>query len=236
MLFCAVAVAPASAWTPAKNLTAFTCVKGGGALDFGDSHCDKPVTAGTGGWGHVAIPVGKTTEAETINTTPGLLKATVLGSPIEIECSEAHGTGTFQNEEPEPKVHTGSAVGSSKLSGCKFLKPLGCKITGGTISLATTVAVPVEAGEKMGGEIKPQSVENFTTVSVTECAIQGKYVVKGSFVAVGGAGATAKGTGSTAVYLPENESLTFGSNPATFTITTTVQTVGGIPLSGTTVT
>jgi hypothetical protein len=236
LVLAALGAADASAWTAAKNLTAFTCVKGAGALDFSDSHCDHAVSAGKGEWGHVAIPVGKTTEAETVNTTPGLLKTIVLGAAVEIQCTEAHGTGTFKNEEPSAKVHTGSAEGTSHLSGCTFLKPAGCKVEGGKITLNPLIGVPVEDGVKMGGEIKPVSGTTFTTIKVVGCALQGVYVIRGSLVAVGGAGATAKGTGSTAVYLPENESIFFGPEPASFTITTQVQTPAGIAISGTTAT
>jgi hypothetical protein len=235
LLVCAgVTQSAAGAWTAAKHLTAFTCVKGAGKLDFADAHCDQAVTAGTGEYGHVAIPVGKTTEAETTNSTPAVLKATILGAVTKITCEKVHGTGTFQNEEPSAGVHSGKAVGSSKFSECVVNEPAGCAIAQ-PITTESTTGTPVEEGALMGGEIRPTSGTKFTNIKITGCAIAGTYPISGSAVAVGGAGATTKNTGSTAVYLAENENLTLGPEKASVTVTTAVQTVGGIPLAGTTV-
>jgi hypothetical protein len=66
LMSCALAAQGASA-AEAKNTTSFTCVENGGNKDFADAHCTENVEAGKGKFGHVEIPVNKTTEVSLTN-------------------------------------------------------------------------------------------------------------------------------------------------------------------------
>ncbi|HEX8752777.1 MAG TPA: hypothetical protein VF731_05100 [Solirubrobacterales bacterium] len=199
--------------TAATNLTAFTCVNGEGSLDFSDSHCDHTVEKlGTGEYGHVAIPAGKVTEVENVSTTVAILKSSALGITTEIKCNKTHGSGTFQNEEVGGGF-TGSGTGSTEFSECTVAQPPGCTVQE-PIKTVKLRAEPVEEGSKMGGKITPAEGTTFTVITLANCGLlNGEKSIQGSATAVGGAGATAKGTGATAVYLPENEHLTFADRP-----------------------
>src|SRR5689334_16146452 len=58
LVFCALSAQSASA-AEGKNTTAFECVKGGGAKDFSDAHCDNNVGAGKGEYGHVVLTLNE---------------------------------------------------------------------------------------------------------------------------------------------------------------------------------
>jgi hypothetical protein len=226
-VFCTVAAQSASA-VVAKNTTAFTCVEGAGEKDFNDAHCDTKVTAGTGKFGHVALKTGETTKVVLTNTTSAVMKGELAGAKVEIECQSAKGEGTFTNEEVEKK-HTGSGSGQTKMSLCTVLKPAKCTVA--EINLNPLQGIPLEGlgkeGNEMGGEIRTAG-GILTTFSLggSECALKEKALeVRGTAIATGAPGPTAKHTGSTAVYtnLMTKETLQLGGKPVEFSLTTTVR-------------
>jgi hypothetical protein len=260
-LLCALAFAAFSAQSVsaanATNTTAFTCVKEGGAKDFKDAHCDEKVTPGTGGFGHVTIPVNEITEVEytnaktknaTTESTPGFLKTVLAGVKTEGFCNTIIGKGKFANEEPSPKVHTGSGTGNIELSSCTLLKPAKCTFNEPIV--INGIAQPVEglgAGKnEMGGEIKPAEGEIFTTTSFkgAECSLKEKpFEVKGTVVATGAPAPTEKHSGATAILTNAmtKETLSIGGKPAEISAAMTVRPVPvkGVeqnPLTSTTVT
>jgi hypothetical protein len=255
-LICAFAAQSASA-APAQNTTAFTCVKGGGAKDFADEHCDQNVGAEKGEYGHVAIAVGKETEVELTNKNvtnstkdkePAVLKSKVGLTSTEITCQSASGQGTFKNEEPVNKQHGGSGSGSTNFTECTVNKPAKCTVKQ-PISVKVK-GVPVEklgaGANEMGGEVKGSGEgETFTEITFEgeECSLKGKtFKVSGSAIVTSGptteSSQTGKSTGATAVYTPKKEmqKLKVGAEVAEVSLITTVRAVAGNPLSGTTVT
>jgi hypothetical protein len=237
LLVCAFTAQGASA-AVAKNTTAFTCVKGGGAGDFKDAHCNEKVTAGTGEYGHVEIKVGEETKVSFTNAgtagatkeaTPAILKVTLFGVKVEIVCTKVTGEGTFRNEEPAPGVHTGKGTGNGESSSCKVEKPAKCTVKE---PLAINVeGQPLEelgAGKnEMGGELKPAVGTTFITIVMqgAECAVKGEYPVTGSVVVTGTPAPTEKHTGATAISTNamSKETLKLGVNPAELSLTTTVR-------------
>jgi hypothetical protein len=252
LLFSAIAVQSASA-AAATNTTAFTCVKGGGTKDFKDAHCDEAVGPEKGEYGHVAIPLKETikvaltnekTAAGTTASTPAVLKSSLAGVTLEIQCTAANGEGTFKNEELVAKQHTGGGTGTTNMTKCTVTKPAKCTVKE-PIALNVKGA-PVEglgAGKnEMGGEVKPIEGEIFVTITLegAECALKGKpFEVKGTAIATGGtATQTNKHTGATAIYTNAmtKETLSIAGKPAEFSLATTVSSVGGTPIAGTTTT
>jgi hypothetical protein len=257
-LFFSAVAAEAAAAAAAQNTTAFTCVEvapGTGA--FADSHCDQ--ISKEGKYSHSAVSTGVSievslTNAKTANktteSTPAVLKGTLAGVALEIECKTAKGEGSFSNQEPSAKVHTGSGTASTNMSECQVKKPAKCTVKE-PISLNLEGA-PVEklgaGGNEMGGEVKPDGGgEVFITLQLVnkgeeKCPLANvSFEVKGSgIVATGGtATQTEKQTGSTAVYTNAmtKERLSIGGKAAEFSLITTVSAkASGIPLGGTTVT
>jgi hypothetical protein len=241
----------------ATNTTAFTCVKGGGALDFADAHCGQNVGAKKGEYGHVAIPLGQKTEGETTNqnvtgstkeSEPATLKSKVAGVKITIQCAAVKGKGTGVQEEKEGK-HTGSGEGTTEFTLCEVKELTKCTVREPIVATVTGEALEkLGPGEnEMGGEArqvegKPITQILFENKGEEACALNGKtFNVTGSAIVTSGptteSSQTTKWTGATAVYTPKNgmQSLKLGAETAELSLITTV-TANGIPLSGTTVT
>ncbi len=258
LLFSAFAVQSASA-AKAVNTTAVTCVKGGGASDFSDAHCDGKVGAGKGEYGHVAIEPGKTTSVvitnektknNTTESTPTTFKGILAGVKLEGSCQTVTGEGTFKNEEPEPGVHTGSGTGTIKATNCKVDKPAKCTVK--EPLEIPGIGSPVEglgAGKnEMGAELKPAKGEIFTSLTLEnkgeeKCALAGKPLeVKGTAIATSALAPTEIHSGATAVLTNAmtKETLSIGGSPVEVSGTTTVRPViegkVGNPLSSTTAT
>jgi hypothetical protein len=265
-LFCALSISAlgaqsaSAAFSKAVNTTAYTCVPGGGNKDFSDAHCDNKVTPGTGSFGHEVIPVNQETAVITTNektknltteSTPAILKGEVALTKTEIECGSVHGEGTFKNEEPSAKVHTGSGTGETKMTSCTVRKPAKCVVAEPIV--VKVQGIPVEkggaGGNEMGGEIKPAVGSRFVEIEFKDkggesCPLKNKvFPIEGSAIATGSPEPTAVNTGATAIYTNEmtKETLTMGGKPAEFSVATTVRMspVLGVeqnPISGTTVT
>ncbi len=239
-LFCALATQGASA-AEAKNTTAFTCVKGGGSLDFKDAHCDETTTAGKGEFGHEQIPIGSKTEIEVTNantaestkkSTPFTLKYKTFAT--HFECSTVGGTGTIENTEPTAKVHKVSGALTIELSKCTVINPAKCTLKE-PIKMETAFTGVEGLGAEannMGLEFKPAVGETFVTITFegSECALKGKaFAIKGTMTATGAPATNAKESGATWLFSPENEmeSLLLGTEPCLVTAAITPQMKGG---------
>jgi hypothetical protein len=249
-LFCALATQGASA-AEAKNTTAFTCVKGGGSLDFKDAHCDETTTAGKGEFGHVQISNGTQTEIEVTNektaagttsSTPFTLKYKLLST--HFECSTLSGVGTIENSEPTAKAHKVSGPLIIQLSKCTVLKPLKCTLKEPIEMQTAFVGVEGLGAEanNMGVELKPAAGEVFVAITFegSECSLKGKPInISGTMTATGAPAPNAKESGATWSFSPENEmeALKLGGEPCLVTAAITPRMKsGGNPIALTTTT
>lgn len=251
LLFCALAAPGASAAHISENTTAFTCVKGGGSLDFSDAHCDVTTTPGKGEYGHVLIPEGKTeievTNEKTANKTTEsavfTLKSTLSGILTHTDCSTATGTGTIENSTTG-KNHKVSGTLNLNVTNCTVTKPAKCSVKEPIVWEVNFTGVDeLNGAEKnMGLEFAPPAGKNFTEITFegAECALKGKtFGVSGSAIGTGGPGGNAKESGATWVFSPEKEmqKLIWGGQPDEFSASLTPKMKGGgNPISLTTVT
>jgi hypothetical protein len=195
-VFCAFAAPSASA----KGTTAFTCVKGGGALDFTDAHCDNEVTPGSGSFGHVSLGTepkvievtNAGTKSATTESTPLVLNATITGAPIEISCAKVNGSATITNKEIGGVMQNEGREISMNISECVFLKPAQCSLKAGELKLATKVtSLTVEniKGTEMGVKFEPEKFAGVlfeAEIEGAECPFKGKVAqVVGSTTATG---------------------------------------------------
>jgi hypothetical protein len=195
LIFSAFAAPGASA----KGTTAFTCVSGGGALDFSDAHCDNEVTSGTGSFGHVslgteAVKIQVTNEGTkglTTESTPVVLNATLGGMALEIVCSKASGTSVNTNKEISGVMQNEGKELSLRFFECTVVKPAKCTIKGGEINVtsgATTITVENVKGTEMGLLFSPEAGKPFFEVTLEgpECPLKGKTAsVVGTTTATG---------------------------------------------------
>lgn len=264
LLTCAFVAQSASA-TPAKNTTAFTCVKVAKAKtgDFDDAHCDvrhkneKGELTKEGEFTHELIALGETTKVvvsnektknATTETTPGVLKGELAGAKLEIVCGVIAGEGEFKNEEPESKVHTGKGSGTTKFTSCKVEKPTKCIVKEPIEVSAVGEGVEELGTEKkeMGGELRPVAGKIFVSITLEnkgaeKCALAGKPLeVEGTAIATGTPAPTEKHSGATAVLTNAmtKETLKIGGKPAEISAVTTVRMAGGEqnPITSTTTT
>jgi len=250
LLFCALAAPNAFAAHISENTTAFTCVKGGGSLDFTDPHCDVTTTPGKGEYGHELIPEGSTeievTNKETANATKGstifTLKSTLAGVKTHTDCNGAVGTGTIQNSTTG-KNHKVFGTLKLTITECNVTIPAKCKVKEPIVwELNFNGVDELNGAEKnMGLEFVPAG-KNFTEITFegTECGLKGiTFAVTGSAISTGGPGGNAKEGGATWNFSPEKEmqKLIWGNQPDEFNASLTVRMKGGgNPISLTTVT
>lgn len=252
LLFSAIAVQSASA-VPSTKTTAFTCVKGGGGLDFSDAHCDKKVAGGTGEYGHEPIKNNETTDITVDNSTtgggksPAVLKGKAFGAATEISCETVHGEGTIHNTEPSAEKHTVTGTITVLYKDCTVLKPAKCSVTEPIEVKAEFHGVEGLGPNKdtMGVEFFPHgggstfvSIQ-YTNKGAESCALNGKTLpVEGTAIATGTPNPKEKHSGATAIFNDEmtTETLTFGKVAAGFDSTGTVKMtgVGGNPIALTT--
>lgn len=249
LVFCALAAQGASA-AEGKNTTAYECVKGGGAKDFSDAHCDNNVGAGNGEYGHVVLPLNEKvsisisnekTKNETKEAASTVLKGTIVGIKSEIVCKTVTGTGSLTNEEPSSKVHRVKGTVEAKFTSCTAPKPaFGCKVKE-PIAVSSNVegVEGLGAGKnEMGLEFKPTGA-HFASVTLEGCFIAGTYNTDGTAIATGTPSNTAKWSGATSIFTAAmtKETLKLAGNPAEVESTTTVtRTSNANPVALTTVT
>jgi hypothetical protein len=259
LLSCAFAAQSAFA-IPAPNTTAFTCVFGGGSKDFTDAHCDQKVSAGSGSYGHVAIPLGEKTELELTNagtknstgeSTPAVIKGTVFGVATEIVCSKVADasiviekklihSASVQNEEDIFGEHTVKGQATLRFASCKVQKPaLGCTVKEPLDSeiLEFQGREGLGAGKnEMGVQFNGGGPGIFMTVAIEGCLIKGTYKVEGTAVATGTPAPTEKHSGATTVFTNAmtKETLKLAGNPAELSASITARRAGGNPIAFTT--
>ena len=93
-MLCALVISGLAAQTAAAaptGTTAFTCTTG---TSFSDAKC---TTAGSGPFGHVAIPAGTTTEITGTNTGNTVLQGTHASVKLQLTSTSLSGTGTMTN-------------------------------------------------------------------------------------------------------------------------------------------
>src|ERR1043166_1431764 len=138
LLFCALAAQSASA-APAKNTTAFTCVKTTKALGlFQEAHCDKSGPKVEGEYAHIEF-AGSTEVTATNNAVTDSTKKTesaVLNSKVGLTATEITCTivenepknSVIKNEEPAAGQHAVSGTVRTLFKTCTVNKPEKCKV------------------------------------------------------------------------------------------------------------
>lgn len=182
---CALAAPSASA----NGTTAFTCVQGGGALDFSDAHCDNEVTPGTGSFGHVSagtepltiLVTNAGTKNMTTESTPWVFSATLGGNSVEVSCTTASGSSVNTNVEVGGVMQNTGKELTLKLTGCTVLKPANCTIAKGEINYGsgiTTLTVENIKGSEMGLKFSPEGTKALLEFELegTECPLKGKKI------------------------------------------------------------
>ncbi len=264
LLFSAFAVQSASAQVgkAATNTTAFTCVKGGGNLDFKDAHCDEFVGVEKGEYGHELIPAGTTaievtnegtSGSKTETALPAVLTTTHLAVGVEISCAVVSSSNSWiQNVDSKENKHTVEGTVKVEFSKCTTVKPAKCTVKEPIPTVAKFKGVEgLKTGEKantMGVEFTQDEGKNFAEITFegAECVFKGKtFPVTGTAIATGKPAPTEKHSGATSVYVPnakakaedEMETLKFSTSEAGFKGTfTTRMAEKGNPITLTTVT
>jgi hypothetical protein len=256
LFFCAFAAQSASA-ASATNTTAFTCVAGGGSLDFSDAHCDTKVTPGTGAYGHVVLTETETaitvtnlkTKNNTTEHTTAVLKGEAFGVKLEITCTDVHGTGKIHNYEPTAGKHNITGNITTFFTNCTVHKPSKCAINKVEVKSNFEGVEGLEGKGEMGVEFKPTAGTTFVTITLEnkgaeKCALAGKgFEVQGTAIATGTPGPAEKHSGATSIFTNAmtSKTLSIGGKAAEFEASTTVkmEKVGGVdqdPIALTTVT
>ncbi|HET7445221.1 MAG TPA: hypothetical protein VFJ57_11230, partial [Solirubrobacterales bacterium] len=221
VLFALALSAFAASGASAKGTTAYTCVTGAGTF-LGD-HC---LTAGQGGSGgeskHVAIEpntttTGTATNANTTSNTTAhrvsILKGVISGLASEIECTEVHGEGTFENRT-EGETMYAHAEGKLHYTGCKVLAPAGkgCVVANeGTITTEQLTGRTEAEGHLI--KITPKEGAKFATITLEKCtpaSLNQAYPVEGSLKVV----ATGATLSSTHAEITTQGTLKFGGQKA----------------------
>jgi hypothetical protein len=233
-------------WTTNENTTAYECESKAGAQDFSDAHCDSPVKAGTGSFGHVAISTlgspaitvtNQTTKNKTTEPTDTVLQAISKGETVNIAVKEVHGIGSIKNSAPELKHEVEGTV-TLEYRTIVVNEPLNCSAKE-PVEFTTKFKGVKTAGGEMGLEFTPEKGVLLTIELLGgKCPQAGtKLELKGSAVATGGAGAMAKASGATGVFSSGNQSLEVSGLGAILTGTITTRLSGlGNPIGLTTVT
>lgn len=252
--FCAFVAqgAVAQIGTPATNTTAFTCVKGGGNLDFKDAHCDEKVESKKGEYGHVAIANGTTTSLDVSQESSSKFNASIAGVNTEVTCKKVRGFGVesfIQNTEAFGKDHKVKGTLKAEFTECTVAKPLKCMIKEPIFVTAAAEGLEGLGPEKntMGVEFRGEGPEEtfaelaFENKGAEKCSLGGKaFPVRGSAIATGKVAQGNKHTGATSVFEDANEMETlkvgFGKASFSSTLTTTMWGDGGNPIALTTAT
>jgi hypothetical protein len=187
--FAAPSVAQAGTGT-----TAFTCVLGGGAEDFADSHCKEDVGDGNGFYGHETIEVGTETKFHAESTVTSItIRGTAATLKLTITCTSATGTGFFKNEEPSAGNHTVTGLGIEiTYTGCDLMvgkAEVTCSMKGGEFKMPSVKAMDVEGahGSEMGIKFEPtkgSALAAFTAGADCPSIANQTFNITGSFLGV----------------------------------------------------
>jgi hypothetical protein len=217
LVLCALAaVAVAAPPASAVGTTAWTCAKGGGALDFTDEHCGLNVKPGSGEYGHVEIEPGKETKLELTNhktaaeTFALALHGEAGGMPVELTATAFASEAAAMEDHAGPPMFV-SGEGKGKFTGVKVVKPTKCEIPKGEIALQATVGETKE----MEIEFKPAAAGSFAEIEFAnkgaeKCALNAmKFKVAGSVKGIP--------NGPTIAFTAEStKNLTLGGKAASF--------------------
>lgn len=258
LVFCALAAQSATAaFAPAKNTTAFTCVKGGESLEFKDAHCDERVVAGTGSYSHLVIELNKTTEIEITNketksetkeSTPAVFKSTYESLKFEVVCQSA----TSATAAEKSFIHNvETAPGEHKVTGTAAVVFSECTVNNKKCTVANfemnSLFEGVEGGgagsNEMGVEFKPDPSSSKTLVAIFfeggECPLGNVREFEGTAIATGTPNPKEKWSGATVVFTNPmtEETLKHLGKSASFSATLTMRMAGNeSPISLTTAT
>jgi hypothetical protein len=241
LALCAFGAQNAFAWETASNLTVFECSATATTKDYSDAHCDNPA-APQSNFGHKSITAGTSTPIETSNAATknntteaekAVLTGELLGASVKI---------TANTVSPDPTTSSFvKNIATGDFEGTSAVNFTGITLEGNGSSLGCHVEEPitlaslfhgVEQGaagsREMALEFSPDPSTSTTFVTIhfagTGCLVT-TATVKGK---ARGTGSGTGGNGATLKFLPADEELTFGGNPATFsgTFTTKVTSTG----------
>ena len=161
----------------------------------------------TGGkWTKYKLPVGTVLKVDSKGTVTFIIKGTVIGLTIKIECTAEANNGTIENP-------TGGGAGKDtstiKFSGCTVPEPTGqgCIVTEPIVAEATTELTEFSA--KPADLFKPKNT-NFTSITFTGCSsgeLNKTYPISGTFTGI------ALNNTSEQEFTNESSNLTFGGEP-----------------------
>jgi len=189
-LLCMVAIdGVAAQGAMALGQTAYTCQKGGGALDFSQEHCisSSKVTAGTGTYGHV--PITEKTKFTAASTGTMKLKSVQSGVTLELQATELTGSGELENKEEKNKkeelemVARGTGVVTFKNVTVTSPAGKGCTVVGGQITTNSLTASTKELTNELRYMPTAGETSAFAEFTISGCsvtALNHVYVVKGS--------------------------------------------------------
>jgi hypothetical protein len=135
-------------------------------------------------------------EGETRTQTIGLpaegrLYLPAAGTTITIACTSAKGSGKIYNNYVGGKREEGRLKSASvTFEGCSVVGKSGCYIDGAiagagkitTNTLAARLGYQPGSSENIEAELYPESSTTFTTITLSECSLEGVYTIKGELV------------------------------------------------------
>jgi hypothetical protein len=181
-VLCALVFCAFSASASAAGTTAFTCIEGGGQLDFSDADCATFVGASNGEYGHVALTPKTSTKVE-LNNVVGVtskLMGTFGGITMTFTATGFKSKNTTcENTEQESRM-VQKCTGEGEFTGVTLSEGApGCEVEDSTIKLLST-----EFGTKeMEVNFKPTST-SFAEFTFEKCTTPGlnlTYKVIGTF-------------------------------------------------------
>jgi len=184
----ALAVSAFAAQT-ASAQTWYECAPGAKPGVFKDAHC-KEKTNPAEGFVHIKLPANTLIPVTWSNLTTGTersivkLKSVQSGVTLELQATEAAGTGEIQNrEEGETTWGEGSGVLTYKNVTVTAPAGKGCKVAGGTITSKKLAATTKGLTNQI--KFSPFEGTTFTEVTIEGCsvaALNHVYPVTGSII------------------------------------------------------
>jgi hypothetical protein len=112
-------------------------------------------------------------------------------STITIACTSAKGSGKIYNNYVSGKREEGRLKSATiTFEGCSVVGKSTCYVNGAisgagkitTSTLAARLGYQPGSTENIEAELYPESATTFTTISLTECSLEGSYTIKGQLV------------------------------------------------------
>lgn len=156
-----------------------------------------------------------------------ILKGTLAGIKIEIQCTEEHGTGWIENSAT---TGTGLGLGTLHYLSCTFKKApgKGCVVNNSLVLVKLfhgSLVLGTAGIDRYLARFTPDEGTVFTKLNVVSCenvSLDQEYPIEGSVQAF------ANNSTLTLQFTEESGSfLTFGGNSATYTDEVTVEMLGG---------